>query len=111
MPLYSYACPACNTQFDRISTIAARNEQDCDTCKARLERVYTAETGAVIGDDIPGGYVVRHGLVNADGSPRTFYSKSEMAKEAKRRGLINYVVHTPIPKSGSDKSVHTVKWF
>ena len=64
----------------------------------------------VIGDDIPGGYVVRHGLVNEDGSPMTFYSKSAMTKEAKRRGLVNLVEHKVDPRSGSDKNPWTTRW-
>lgn len=62
----------------------------------------------VIGDDIPGGLEIKHGLCNPDGTPRTYYSKSEMAKEAKRRGLVNYVRHAP--PQGSDKSDLTTKW-
>lgn len=41
----------------------------------------------VIGDDIPGGVVIKHGICNPDGSPRTYYSYSSMRKEAKERGL------------------------
>ena len=40
-------------------------------------------TGTAIGDDIPGGVMVEHGLCHADGSPRRFDSKSEMARAAK----------------------------
>jgi hypothetical protein len=63
---------------------------------------------AVIGDDIPGGVLIEHGLVNADGSPRRYYSKSEMAAEAKRRGLLNLVEHKGT--RGSDRSPHTTRW-
>ncbi len=41
----------------------------------------------VIGDDIPGGIMIEHGLCNADGSPRRWDSKKAMAKEARKRGL------------------------
>jgi hypothetical protein len=64
----------------------------------------------VIGDDIPGGVIIRHGLVNDDGSPRKFYSKTEIAREAKRLGLTNEVRHITDPKSGSDKNPHTKRW-
>lgn len=63
----------------------------------------------VIGDDIPGGVLIYHGLCNEDGSPRRYYSKSEMEKEAKRRGLVNMVRHVTAP--GTDKSKHTKKWY
>ena len=65
-------------------------------------------TATVIGDDIPGGYEVKHGLCNEDGTPRKYYTKSAMAQEAKRRGLHNHVEHKPM--RGSDKSPHTVRW-
>jgi hypothetical protein len=51
-------------------------------------------TNDVIGDDIPGGIEIRHGLCNEDGTPRRYYSKSEIAKEAARRGLKDANFHT-----------------
>jgi hypothetical protein len=62
----------------------------------------------VIGDDIPGGLEIRHGLCNEDGSPRKYYSHTEIKKEAKRRGMTNRVEHKPL--KGSDKSPHTTRW-
>lgn len=41
----------------------------------------------VIGDDIPGGLEVKHGLCNPDGSPRKFYSKTEIRRAANEAGL------------------------
>jgi hypothetical protein len=64
----------------------------------------------VIADDIPGGIDIPHALCNEDGSPRRYYSKSEIAREAKKRGWVNCVEHVPDPKSGSDKSKHTTRW-
>lgn len=63
----------------------------------------------VITDDIPGGVEIAHGICNEDGTPRRYYSKSSMTAEAKRRGLINYVVHRP--ERGSDRSPHTSRWI
>jgi len=64
--------------------------------------------GSVIADEIPGGMLIEHGLVGPNGEPQRFYSKSEIAREAKRRGLVNIVEH--IPERGSDKSPHTSRW-
>ena len=61
-----------------------------------------------ISDSIPGGIEIRNGLCNVDGSPRTYYSHSEIKKEANRRGWTNVVTHTPPPHS--DKSKHTTRW-
>lgn len=66
---------------------------------------------SVIADDIPGGVEIRHGLCNEDGSPRRYYSKSEMAKEAKKRGLVNRVEHVTNHKIGTDKNPHTTRWI
>ena len=63
----------------------------------------------VIADEIPGGIEIRHGICHENGEPRRYYSKSEMAAEAKRRGLVNHVVH--IGKRGTDKSPHTSRWI
>lgn len=63
---------------------------------------------SVIGDEIPGGVLIEHGICNEDASPRRYYSKSEMAAEAKRRGLVNFVRH--VGEKGSDKSPHTTRW-
>jgi len=65
---------------------------------------------SVISDSIPGGIEIRHGICWPDGTPRKYYSHSEMDKEAKRLGLVNAVRHTSNPKSGSDKSKLTTKW-
>lgn len=62
-----------------------------------------------VGDEIPGGISIEHGLCNLDGSPRTYYSHSEIRAEAARRGLRNVVTH--VPKPGGDRSPHTTRWI
>lgn len=69
---------------------------------------HSSGTFNVIPDGIPGGVEIRHGLCNDDGSPRRYYSKSEMARVAKARGLVNHVEHACLP--GTDKSPWTTKW-
>jgi hypothetical protein len=63
---------------------------------------------AVIPDDIPGGIVIEHGICHDDGSPRRYYSKSEINRTAKAKGLVNYVRH--VGDCGSDKSPFTTRW-
>lgn len=91
---------------------------NCDRCLKPLALgehglfVCPLETRAgvsVIGDDIPGGVVMEHGVCHADGSPRRYYSKSEIAREAKRLGLVSFVRH--VPDRGSDKSANTTRWI
>jgi hypothetical protein len=63
---------------------------------------------SAISDSIPGGIYLKHGMCNADGSPRRYDSHSEIRAEAKRRNMVNRVEH--IPERGSDKSKHTTRW-
>lgn len=106
MPLYDVKCNKCDKEWVRYSTVNNR-ANPCETCGEAVELLFKA-ANSVIGDDIPGGIEIRHGLCNEDGSPRRYYSKSEIAAEAKRRDLVNIVRHAP--DKGSDKSKHTVKW-
>lgn len=46
-----------------------------------------SRTVMIATDDIPGGYTIHHGLCNEDGSPRKYYSKTEIKREANKRGL------------------------
>lgn len=41
-------------------------------------------------DDIPGGVLIYNGLCNEDGTPRRFYSRSEMRLACKVKGVIPY---------------------
>lgn len=45
---------------------------------------------AVVGDEIPGGIVIEHGLCNADGTPKRYYSRSELKLAAAVKGVIPY---------------------
>lgn len=55
-------------------------------------------------NDIPGGLT----LENLGHEPVTVYSRSELKRELKARGLVEFVRHVPVP--GSDKSPHTTSW-
>jgi hypothetical protein len=62
----------------------------CPACGAATQDDTPARFGlapAVAPDNLPGGYLVKHGLCNADGSPRRYDSKTEIRAEAARRGL------------------------
>lgn len=49
----------------------------------------------VIGDDIPGGIIIRHGACWPDGTPRKFYSKSAIKQAAYEAG---WTRHGDTPK-------------
>lgn len=55
-------------------------------------------------DDWPGGKTFE----NLGAEPITLYSRSELRRELKARGLVEMVRHVPVP--GSDTSPHTTSW-
>lgn len=65
----------------------------CDKCGHEMQigefPFCPHEHGAntAIGDDIPGGLTLEHGVCHDDGTPRTFYTKSAIRKVAKAKGL------------------------
>lgn len=107
MPFYDKKCKSCQAiTVDVLEAVYAAPAL-C-TCGGELERVWLGKASSVIPDDIPGGIFIKNGLCNADGSPRKYYSKTEMKQEAARRGLVNHVTH--IGERGSDKNKHTTRW-
>jgi len=98
-------CEHCQRPTKRL--VIHSGELWCTGCHDATKGEITRANG-VIPDEIPGGVEIRNGLCNADGTPHRYYSKSEIAREAAKRGLVNHVVH--IGSKGSDKSPHTVRW-
>ncbi len=110
MPMYDRQCGSCeHTLIDSWESVSAVDAA-CPKCGSATKRVWLTKPSNVITDDIPGGLEVRHGICNPDGSPRTYYSKSEILRTAKAAGWSNDVTHMPSSR-GSDKSKHTTKWF
>lgn len=71
----------------------------CPVCgSANTERVWRSIR--VIGDDIPGGLVVE----NLGPEPVKVYSKSELKREAEKRGLVQRVRHV-------EGSTQTSRWI
>lgn len=110
MPMYDRQCKKCGKQRIDCWEPMTAPEVKCD-CGGEMERVLLPSSASnVLPDDIPGGIEIRHGLCNMDGSPRTYYSRSEMKKEAEKRGLVNYVVHQTEGLHG-DRNKHTTRWI
>jgi len=103
----AWACGICGHRA-RVWTWDHQYPPDCPSCLFPLTKVLPAADRAatVIGDACD--VVVEHGLCWPGGAPRRYTSKSEMAREAWKRGLTNYVRHVPLP--GTDRSPHTVSW-
>jgi hypothetical protein len=66
----------------------------CWTCHNKT-KLTTGQSAAVIPDDIPGGIEIRHGICNEDGTPRKYYSKSEIKQAAFEQG---WSIHGDTPK-------------
>jgi len=105
MPFYDLVCKQGHKQYSLLLPVGER--PPCPECGEATETLW--ETAAAVSpDEIPGGIEIRHGICNEDGTPRRYYSKSEMAREAARRGLANIVTHVTPPHT--DKNPHTIRW-
>lgn len=92
MRMCDFSCLACGAKFERL----VRNSEpvSCQCGSTDLERV-SRLAATVRPDDIPGGLLIEHGLCNEDGSPRRYYSHSEITRECQKRGLIRWTdLHT-----------------
>lgn len=107
---FDYQCVDCEHQERDQIVEAEQKTLPCPLCRGTMVRVWLmgSKSGNVIGDDIPGGVYIKHGICNDDGTPRRYDSKSEMRRAAEAKGLTNYVEHKPAP--GTDKSRHTSRW-
>lgn len=89
-------CERCGADGRRL--IINGRDLVCPTCRDAAVGE-TRPATAVIGDEIPGGFVQE----NFGNTPEVFYSKQAMAKRAKALGLVPFVRHT-------DQDRHTSRW-
>lgn len=95
------------------------------TCERCLREIVTPEehglylcpleprpANTVWADDIPGGVLVYNGLCNDDGSPRRYYSKSEIRLACKVKGVIPYHdVYTEQGNKTLEDARHHADWL
>lgn len=83
------ACPQCGAQIiDAFCEVP--NYPDCAICHVPTTRLFLpTSVPTMMGDNIPGGYEVKHGLCHPDGTPKKYYSHSEIQKAAKTKGWVN----------------------
>jgi hypothetical protein len=60
----------------------------CQTCDAPADIDTPTRAHGIVPDDIPGGLLVPHAICHADGSPKRYYSRSEMDRAARARGWV-----------------------
>lgn len=102
MPQHSQHCTSCQWQADIFVSVG--EHPPCPQCGGATERLWTGRSSSVVDDAWPGGKTFE----NLGDTPVTLYSKSELRRELRARGLEEFVRHVPVP--GSDKSPHTTNW-
>lgn len=62
---------------------------DCPDCQEETHVSYEKRNRApgLICDDFPGGIEIRHGICNDDGSPKKYYSKTDIKRACNEKGL------------------------
>lgn len=95
-------CEHCHEDATMVGLVIHDRELWCWPCHNATKGT-VGKAACVIPDDIPGGLEIKHGLCNPDGSPRKYYSHTEINAEAKRRGMVNMVRHT-------DQDHHVKRW-
>ena len=101
MPRFVQHCVTC--PWEGVINVAPFHNPPCPQCGQATERLWTS-SASVAGDEYPGGKTFE----NLGHEPVTVYSRSELRRELKTRGLEECVRHVPVP--GTDKSPHTTSW-
>ena len=115
MPFYDRRCQSCEDWvIDSWETMSDSGDRLCLKCggsSVRAHRSTALPDGRVRG--VIGDYcdiTIKHGLCNPDGTPRRYTSKSDIKREAEKRGFTNLVEHKGDERRGGDKSKHTSRW-
>ena len=109
MPLYDRKCEKCgNVTLDHLESINAP-DPNCHLCVGAVSpRVWISKAAAVAPDDIPGGLDVEHAVCHDDGTPRRFYSRSELKRALAEKGWAIHDDH--VTARDTDKNPHTSRW-
>lgn len=112
MPMYDRKCHECQTIKEDCWESMSANEPIPCKCGGKLVRVILSHRQpSVIGDDIPGGVLIENAICNPDGTPKRYYSKSEIARAAEAAGWTpTGNKHVPDNRE-SDKSKATTRWY
>lgn len=102
MPRHTQHCTTCQWVDDIF--VAAHEHPPCPVCGSVTERLWSGKSASVAQDSWEGGKTFE----NLGHDPVTVYSRSELKRELKERGLEECVRHVPVP--GTDKSPHTTNW-
>lgn len=108
MRLIDLKCPKCERiQLDHLERDVETPRPVC--CDQPMERVFLpTNRGQVIGDECDVWIKNGKGMINDDGSPKHYTSKTRLKEAAEKAGWTNYVVHRGT--KGGDKSKFTDRW-
>lgn len=109
MPMYDYRCDACGREALDCYRKISETTEPCSNveCEGTMQRVWMQQANSVVGDEID--VWMKNALCYADGSPRHFRSRQELARVAAEKGYTNRVDH--IGAQGSDRNKHTQRWI
>lgn len=113
MPVYDRRCDADGEVIlDCIETIRFEGVVPCPKCGGPTRRaLLSGRAGSVIADDIPGGVLIENAICHPDGTPKRYYSKSEIEKAARAAGWTpTGNKHCPMPGSDKAKDGMTTRW-
>lgn len=87
MRMGDFICDVCDGYREALIREGAA-PPEC--CGQPMVRVYLPAAPTVRGDDIPGGLTIEHGICNDDGTPRTYYSHSEIQQACREKGWMRW---------------------
>jgi hypothetical protein len=87
-----FTCEHCSTQVKGI--VIHGSQLWCRPC--HYGATPENKSAYVVTDEIPGGIEIKHGICNEDGTPKRYYSKSEIKRAAYEKNLF-IVGDTPKP--------------
>lgn len=88
MPKYDLICPNEHETIDHVKRMSDPFPA-CPQCGEQTQILWASSAAAaVVGDDIPGGIEIRHGICNPDGTPKRYYSKSDIKRALNEKGLV-----------------------
>lgn len=84
-------CPNCGAT-DKPYAWETALPLDCIKCGEKMANVVESVNQApgIATDDIPGGIEIRHGICNEDGSPKRYYSKTDIKRACNEKGVTIY---------------------
>lgn len=80
-------CNHCQSESSRV--VLHGTELWCSSCHYGSQPLPFGQAPGVIADDIPGGVLMHHGICNEDGTPKRYYSKTDIRRAAFEKNLFN----------------------